>query len=85
MGLSYDSLVVRLNSVQHLLDSLSGLERMVVDRWGGRAGGEGVRGQPFSVQSSGGCCPGSPPEWPLLAAPAMAWRPMLHGGSRAHF
>lgn len=33
MGLSYDSLVVRLNSVQHLLDSLSGLERMVVDRW----------------------------------------------------
>lgn len=45
MGLSYDSLVVRLNSVQHLLDSLAGLERMVVDRWGhaeqagnGRAG-----------------------------------------------
>ncbi|KAL4437302.1 hypothetical protein ABPG75_004441 [Micractinium tetrahymenae] len=33
MGLSYDSLVVRLNSVQHLLDSLGGLERMVVDRW----------------------------------------------------
>ncbi|KAL4439477.1 hypothetical protein ABPG77_008806 [Micractinium sp. CCAP 211/92] len=33
MGLSYDSLVVRLNSVQHLLDSLGGLERMVVERW----------------------------------------------------
>ena len=32
-GLSYDGLVVRLNSVQHLLDSLGGLERMVVDRW----------------------------------------------------
>ena len=30
--LSYDGLVVRLNSVQHLLDSLGGLERMVVDR-----------------------------------------------------
>ena len=32
MGLTYDSLVVRLNSVQHLLDSLAGLERMVVDK-----------------------------------------------------
>lgn len=43
MGLSYDSLVVRLNSVQHLLDSLGGLERMVVERWG-RRGGAGVTG-----------------------------------------
>lgn len=33
VSLPYDSLVVRLNSVQHLLDSLAGLERMVVDRW----------------------------------------------------
>jgi hypothetical protein len=33
MEFPYDSLVVRLNSVQHLLDSLAGLERMVVDRW----------------------------------------------------
>lgn len=32
MEFPYDSLVVRLNSVQHLLDSLAGLERMVVDR-----------------------------------------------------
>jgi hypothetical protein len=32
VSLPYDSLVVRLNSVQHLLDSLAGLERMVVDR-----------------------------------------------------
>ncbi|PSC73790.1 hypothetical protein C2E20_3044 [Micractinium conductrix] len=31
--LSYDRLVVRLNSVQHLLDSVGGLERMVVERW----------------------------------------------------
>lgn len=31
-GLSYDSLIVRLNSVQHLLDCLGGLERMVVER-----------------------------------------------------
>ena len=30
--LSYDRLVVRLNSVQHLLDSVGGLERMVVER-----------------------------------------------------
>jgi hypothetical protein len=33
VALSYDALVVRLNSVQHLLDSLGGLERMVVERW----------------------------------------------------
>ena len=32
LALTYDSLVVRLNSVQHLLDSLGGLERMVVER-----------------------------------------------------
>lgn len=36
--LSYDGLVVRLNSVQHLLDSLGGLERMVVDRCAAVAG-----------------------------------------------
>ncbi|EFN53089.1 hypothetical protein CHLNCDRAFT_137406 [Chlorella variabilis] len=33
MAFHYDGLVVRLNSVQHLMDSLGGLERMVVDRW----------------------------------------------------
>lgn len=38
MAFHYDGLVVRLNSVQHLMDSLGGLERMVVDRWAGRGG-----------------------------------------------
>lgn len=46
-GLAYDGLVVRLNSVQHLLDSLGGLERMVVERWAPAAwllfGGRGLR------------------------------------------
>ena len=33
LSFGMDGLVVRLNSVQHLLDSLAGLERMVVERW----------------------------------------------------
>lgn len=38
--------MVRLNSVQHLLDSLAGLQRMVVDRWDD--------GRPQSVRQQGG-------------------------------
>lgn len=32
VGVPYESLVVMLNSVQHLVDSFAGLEKLVVDR-----------------------------------------------------
>lgn len=32
MEMSYDTLCVMLNSVQHLVDSFAGLEKMVVER-----------------------------------------------------